>query len=130
MKFPKLPVMQCDSGCGACCGVVMCKEGEYQKIIEYAEANQITPINQGATCPWYQQGTCSVYPVRPGLCRLFGHTERMTCKHGYNVNISSGLERVAKRAIGNATRCLHEVLGSRWMTIIEAGLHFSRKGKP
>lgn len=126
-KFPNLPVMQCDLGCGECCGVVLCKEGEYQKIIEYAAANNITPAKQGVTCPWYQKGTCSVYPVRPGICRLFGHSERLDCKHGYNVNVSGTVERLARKAIGNVTRCLHEVLGSEWKLIIDAGLRFSGK---
>lgn len=128
-KFPKLPVMQCDAGCGECCGIVLCKEGEYQKVIEYAESNNITPVQQGVTCPWYQQGTCSVYPVRPGICRLFGHTESLDCKRGYNVNVSGTVERTVRKAIGNVTRCLHEVLGSEWRTIIDAGLRFRRRPK-
>lgn len=126
MKFPNLPVMQCDSGCGACCGVVLCKEGEYQKILAHANEHGISPMQQGVTCPWYQNGGCAVYPVRPGICRLFGHTEKLACKHGYNVNITSALERVAKRAIGNPTRCLHEVLGDQWMLVVDAGLRFKR----
>jgi Fe-S-cluster containining protein len=128
MKFPALPVMRCDVNCGACCGIVLCKEGEYQKVVEYAAANGIAPVKQGITCPWYQGGTCSVYPVRPGICRLFGHTEDLVCKHGYNVNVSGTLRRLADKAIGNASRCLHEVFED-WWVIIEAGLQFSVRGK-
>ncbi len=53
-----------------------------------------------------------------------------TCKHGYNVNVSGKLLRMANKAIGNATRCLHEVLGSQWKVIIEAGFRFKGKSKP
>lgn len=127
MKFPTLPVMKCDTDCGGCCGVVLCKEGEFQKVTEYAAEKGLTPIKQGLTCPWYQEGTCAVYPVRPGICRLFGHTEGLECKRGYNVNVSGQLLRNAQKAIGNATRCLHEVLGEGWDLYVKASLAF-RKG--
>ena len=44
------------------------------------------------TCRYYQKGKCAIYPVRPFLCRLFGHVPTMICARGYNRNISPGKE--------------------------------------
>ena len=87
MKYPGLPIMQCDNGCGACCGFAPCNEEEFQRIKTYCADNDIVPKRQGDTCPLYQNGKCQVYHVRPFVCRLFGHSERLTCCKGYNTNL-------------------------------------------
>lgn len=89
MKYPTLPVMQCDPNCGECCGPAMCRESEFAKIVDFIQASGITPQRQGLTCPLYQNGTCQVYEVRPMICRAFGHLEQMKCSRGYNVNAPS-----------------------------------------
>lgn len=109
-KYPPLPTMQCDPNCGECCGPVNCTEGEYQAITEYASNHGIEPVDQGITCPWYQDGVCKVHPVRPAICRMFGHVERLRCCKGYNVNMSSALVRKWHAKLKNATRWLHESL--------------------
>ena len=69
-----LPPMRCDEGCGACCGVAPATETEYRRVERYIEEEGITPVADGdeLTCPFYQQGRCVVYPVRPLICKLFG----------------------------------------------------------
>lgn len=109
-KYPQLPVMQCDAGCGECCGVVPCTQGEFEAVSNYAAANGIEPVRQGVTCPWYQQGVCKVHEVRPSLCRLFGHVPEMECSRGYNVNIQGTLLRKWKEKMIRSSRLLHEVL--------------------
>jgi Fe-S-cluster containining protein len=79
--------MRCDPGCGECCGPVMCNVTEIRQIMVYIAEHQITPIRQGITCPFCQQGLCAIYPVRPYICRIFGHSPRLVCKRGYNVNL-------------------------------------------
>ncbi len=115
-----LPVMQCDFGCSDCCGIVQCHGWEYQRIEAYAKNHGIVPAEQGVTCPWYQGGKCSVYEVRPFVCRLFGHVngDRMTCSRGYKAIIPQSVELkfvqhyAADKAGG--TRYLHEILGDGW----------------
>jgi len=92
MKYPKLPIMQCDDGCGECCGFAPCSRQEFNNIKSYIVQHGIEPIRQGATCPLYQNGTCSVYPVRPFVCRLFGHCSDLVCCRGYNRNIDPAFE--------------------------------------
>jgi Fe-S-cluster containining protein len=86
--LPVLPKMQCDDGCGFCCSVVPASRDEYNTIIAFAKRSGIQPIHQGARCPWYQGGKCSVYEVRPVMCHAYGHVASMTCPRGYNRNIS------------------------------------------
>jgi uncharacterized protein len=109
-KLKVLPPMRCDRGCGACCGFAPATETEYQAVRRYAESHGITPIEQGVTCPFYQDGQCSVYPVRPMICRVFGYDDLLQCRRGYNVD---GVQEHARRMIngnGFPTRFLHELL--------------------
>ena len=83
-----LPQMRCDPDCGECCGIVACSPHDYRKLATYAKTKGIKPVRQGSTCPWFQKGTCAVYPARPFACRMFGHCERMKCPRGYNVDVT------------------------------------------
>ncbi len=112
-KYLTLPAMQCDTNCGLCCGVVACTQGEYEAVQNYASEHGLSPVAQGLTCPWYQSGQCAVHDARPAVCRLFGHTERLECPKGYNVNVSGVLLRKYNERIKAATRVLHEAI-SGW----------------
>jgi hypothetical protein len=120
-----LPVMECRENCGACCGPVLCKDFEFQRVTAFAAKNGLSPVAQGITCPWYQGGKCTVYPVRPFACRMFGHVPRMECKHGFNTNVSRQDERrlveIYKDDGGPLDRMLHEALGYGWGEEIKRG---------
>lgn len=109
-KYPPLPVMQCDPNCGECCGVVPCTQGEFVAVEAYAMENGLTPVAQGLTCPWYQNGGCAVHPVRPAVCRLFGHVPQLECPRGYNVNVGGTLKRKWDEKVQGATKFLHQAL--------------------
>jgi len=108
-KF-KLPKMQCDDGCGGCCGVVPVTEKEFEVVIKYILENEITPIDNGVNCPLYMNGKCSIYPVRPLLCKLFGHTDAMKCPRGYNVNVPPRKLRKLIEKQGQCKKVLHQIL--------------------
>ena len=80
-----IPQMQCDSGCGRCCGPAPVTKGELAAIRRYIAVKNITPVAQGVTCPLYIDGNCSVYPVRPFICKAFGHVPKLKCIKGYDV---------------------------------------------
>lgn len=107
-----MPKMQCDHGCGDCCGVAPCSEAEYQRVMNFASEHDIVPLRQGSTCPFYWDGTCAVYEVRPGICRLFGHSPDLVCSRGYNTNIDPRAEAVLSKEINEhvtrAPRILHQ----------------------
>lgn len=88
-------------------------------MVTYARERGIRPIDQGLTCPWFQGGRCAVHPVRPMLCRLFGHVPQpqMQCSRGHNRNVSREDARALMMAAyeGNTERnvMLHAVLDER-----------------
>lgn len=95
----RLPPMPCDRGCRDCCGPVAASDREIRRILAYIEAHGIEPtrppeMNHGVpVCPFFQEGRCAVYPVRPFVCRLFGHSPGLVCSRGYNHNIAPGTEK-------------------------------------
>jgi Fe-S-cluster containining protein len=45
--------------------------------------NCVSLVGKDLTCPLLtQDGKCSVYRVRPTICRLWGMTKDMKCPHG------------------------------------------------
>ncbi len=112
-RLPVIPPMKCDDNCGDCCGIVPATEAEYATVAAYVAEHNITPVDQGITCPFYQGGRCAVHEARPLLCKLFGHASGMTCSRGYNVNMR---EKDVRKMLfdthdnENAPRYLHEFL--------------------
>lgn len=123
MRVSDLPEMRCDDNCGKCCGPVVVTEQEYGQILRYMKDHGIVPKENGLTCPLYQEGRCQIYPVRPTLCRLFGHTKKMKCERGYNVNLPNKKIRKILLRSGKATRLLHHLL----KTEEELVCHYSSK---
>ena len=117
-KLKVLPPMQCDEGCGDCCGMVPVTETEFQRVARYVREHGIVPVEHTGrdgteeigTCPVFIGGKCSVYKVRPLICQVFGHVERLPCSRGYNVNVP---QREVDRMLasnGEPTRLLHELI--------------------
>jgi Fe-S-cluster containining protein len=111
--------MHCDTGCGECCGVVPATETEFRAIQRFIADNRIEPAaHTDGTCPFYQNAGCAIYPVRPLLCRLYGHSadQLMTCPRGYNVNMAERDVVRMLRGNGKNTHVLHE-LAPNWQDI-------------
>jgi Fe-S-cluster containining protein len=124
-KLPVFPSMRCDTGCGECCGLVPATHEEFSRIKTFIKIKGVIPKEQGITCPFYQEGTCKVYPVRPLICQVFGHVDdpRATCPRGYNVNIPKpSVDRMFRRN-GEAKRFLHEFLPDFSQDKLEALIH-------
>ena len=90
-----LPAMQCDR-CGSCCGPVLCTEAECHAVDTYVTTHSITkteyPVDS-LTCPYFAPGVgCLVYPVRPFLCRLYGHTPKLLCAREHNTDVAADVE--------------------------------------
>lgn len=125
-KLPIITSMKCDDHCGDCCGIVPCSESEFKRIQAYIAEHKIVPVEQGVTCPLYIRGKCSVYEVRPMICQIFGHTPKLKCSHGYNVDdLSTGEIDKLFQSTGNqvGARHTHDVLPGP--TLLERGsTHF------
>lgn len=109
-RLPIFPPMRCDDGCGDCCGPVPVTRDELGAVRRYIEREGIKAVDRGAlTCPFYD-GRCTIYPVRPFICRAFGHTPRLKCSRGYNTNISDRQVTMAIVARGPAVGLLHSLI--------------------
>ena len=67
-------------GCGGCCGPVPVTAKEKDDILEYIRKNNINPVKKGELeCNFLVNSKCSIYAVRPLVCKLFGGYENLRC---------------------------------------------------
>lgn len=77
-------------GCGECCGPVPITEKEFTEINIYVVNNK-PKYNKSAgklQCKFRVDNKCSIYEVRPMMCRLMGVISGMTCKYGNSKNLN------------------------------------------
>lgn len=94
--YAKIPEMECVPGCSCCCGPTWWLPVEADNIREYLKEHNMRELRaRSLLCPYFdvEQGKCSIYPVRPVVCRLYGVVEKnedklydMTC-HFVDVEI-------------------------------------------
>ena len=110
-RLPILPPMQCDPECGECCGVVPVTETEFHRIRRFAEERGIAAVDNGVMCPFLlADKMCGIYEARPLACRVFGHTTKMPCPKGYNVNLPEREIVHLIRSNGPPKHVLHELV--------------------
>lgn len=64
----------CKPGCSSCCTIRSVTKLEALAIEEYVQAHELViPVReQGEFCLFLQNSLCSIYPVRPVICRTHG----------------------------------------------------------
>ena len=79
------PMAHCD-GCAhevtpnACCTMVRARPQEVKAIRHYVRDHDIQwQQNSGIQCGFLQDGQCSIYAVRPWVCRAFGVVTALKC---------------------------------------------------
>jgi hypothetical protein len=88
-----IPSFKCKAGCADCCGPVQLSRLEYYRCVK-ASGRSAEDVRQHMEknikqkiyrCPLLDLKTnrCSVYQVRPAICRVFGTTKDLPCPHGY-----------------------------------------------
>ena len=73
--YDRIPAFDCIKGCTDCCGPVPFGFSEWQKVKNPVAAT-------GIDCPYIEDGKCSIYEVRPFMCRIFGTVENLRCPRG------------------------------------------------
>lgn len=75
--------------CGECCGPVPINEKEYKEISKYVVVNKpkYNKENDVLECKFRVENNCSIYTVRPTLCRIMGVVKGMECSHGNSKNL-------------------------------------------
>ncbi len=104
-----IPTFKCKEGCADCCGPVQLSRLEYHRCVkasgrtaEDVRRQMEKNFNQKTyQCPLLSQKTnrCSVYEVRPAICRVFGTAKSLPCPHGYAPDESQVLSDEKAREI-------------------------------
>ena len=78
--YRSLPNVNCKGLCAESCGPILYSEAEAKRMRERG----VTPPtwDDTATCTALKNNRCSIYENRPFICRLFGATKALRCKHG------------------------------------------------
>ncbi|KYK28882.1 hypothetical protein AYK20_06505 [Thermoplasmatales archaeon SG8-52-1] len=85
--YSLIPSFECKH-CHQCCGPIFWFEPEDILIREFMKENKIQRIlwtreefekNQ-TKCPYLMNDRCTIYPVRPIVCRLQGNISELRCK--------------------------------------------------
>lgn len=77
--YATLPKLDCQGRCYDSCGPISTSARE--RVRMEALAGCKLGVN-GLTCSLLKDGRCSVYPVRPMICRLWGVVESLPCHYG------------------------------------------------
>ncbi|MBW1982404.1 MAG: YkgJ family cysteine cluster protein [Deltaproteobacteria bacterium] len=84
--YQLIPDFMCTPGCHECCrsfGVPSQTKAEAERIKQFLlERGRKPQPAQGTTCPYLTEEGCSIYPVRPLICRLYGTSVNYLCKEG------------------------------------------------
>lgn len=80
--YAAVPDANCKGLCHEACGVITMSEFEFDRIT--ARTGREPAAKDGTlTCPLLTEDRkCSVYDIRPLMCRLYGSTEKMPCPFG------------------------------------------------
>ena len=80
MLYAELPKLACRGLCAESCGPIALTPLEEQRIVEVA--GSAPTFGPDLVCSMLVDERCSVYQVRPALCRLWGLVESMPCPWG------------------------------------------------
>lgn len=75
--WAKVPKLRCRGLCQSSCRVWQATPSEVALLEKVA-----TVRPQGTQCPFLVENRCSVYPLRPLVCRAWGTVPSMACPHG------------------------------------------------
>lgn len=84
--YEKLPKLDCRGLCADSCGPIEMSVAERQRI-KRAGVDLVPYDQMMATSCWVcpalsPLGRCTIYDIRPMICRLWGIVESMPCPHG------------------------------------------------
>jgi uncharacterized protein len=80
--YASLPTVVCKGLCAESCGPIACSQAEADRM--EAAAGRPLEFTRGMTCGYLDQvhRRCTVYAVRPMICRLWGVAKDMACPWG------------------------------------------------
>jgi len=82
--YSMIPKFECVDGCTECCGATLWTYIEWKLISDWLKERgreERFAKDIFEKCPYIENGKCSIYEVRPLVCRLFGVTKRLKCPY-------------------------------------------------
>lgn len=80
--YAVIPELQCQGKCQESCGPILMSSTELTRIAAITKPPSFCSIT--LTCTKLKGGRCSIYELRPLICRLWGVVKAMACPHGCN----------------------------------------------
>jgi uncharacterized protein len=92
--YKKIPSIECKGLCHPSCTIIPVAPIEKKRIKERVKFNPFRTIQELIkkgfnpekpslpSCPLLKENRCSVYAIRPGICRLYGVAEGLECQFG------------------------------------------------
>jgi Fe-S-cluster containining protein len=90
--YKQVPDVHCRGKCQKFCGPIAMstiernairdRVGEAMQTVEMAPGAHFVTNTNCLECPMLKDGRCSIYDIRPLVCRLFGAVKAMRCPHG------------------------------------------------
>lgn len=78
--YATLPTIECKGLCQKSCGPIELTQDENRRIKEKSGSD--ISVDEEFTCTMLKEGRCTVYDVRPAICRMFGVSEGLECPYG------------------------------------------------
>lgn len=78
--YAALPALKCKGLCAESCGPILASEAETKRI--QIRAGQFPRPAKDLMCSALKEGMCSIYSIRPFICRIWGAEESMKCPWG------------------------------------------------
>lgn len=80
--YAELPKLTCQRKCQEGCGPIFLGRVELWRILRRTKRWSLHSNPITLACPLLADGKCSVYRIRPMICRLWGLTRSMACPYG------------------------------------------------
>lgn len=104
-----VPSFPCKPGCADCCGPIHYSRLEFYRCVK-ASGRSLEQVREQIKknvargdhrCPFLDRKSnqCSIYAVRPAICRIFGSTSQLRCPHGYGPKVEDMLSEERSREI-------------------------------
>lgn len=83
--YEQMPKVLCKQKCQGACGIIKWSWIEKQLVDRSVGGLPMLKLQKDGSCPLLMEGMCSVYEVRPWICRLWGAIPDLKCEHGCEV---------------------------------------------
>jgi len=85
--YSQIPQSECSAHCGECCGILFPSLAELRNIKDWCREHNREykdfKMTVGLDCPYLgKEKECTIYPVRPFLCRILGVSKDLPCPLG------------------------------------------------